>query len=115
MGEGAPFPTPFPLKRETMSTALYDAYQILAGSGKVIAVATSEATDTVILGQVYILTTNTDCYIRFSGSAVTTADDNFDLFMPAGSTAVLKATNATIRAIRNSADGILGISRVEQI
>ena len=94
---------------------LRDAYQIVAGSGLVIAVATAEATDTVILNQLYILTCNTDCFVRFSGSAVAATDTNFDLFMPAGTSAVLRATNATIRAIRDTADGTLGISRLEVV
>ena len=94
---------------------LYEAYQIIAGSGRVIAVAVAEATDTVIVSQRYLITTNTDCFIRFSGSAVTSADDNFDIFLPAGGSAALVATNATIRAIRNTADGTLGISRLEQV
>ena len=96
-------------------TILRDAYQIVAGSGLVIAVATNEATDTVIIHQLYIITTNTDCYVRFSASAVVASDGNFDLFMPSGTSAVLQATNATIRAIRATADGVLGISRLEVV
>lgn len=98
-----------------MSTTLYDSYQLEQGLGVVIAVAASEATDTVVVGQLYILTCNTDCFIRFSGSAVAATDGNFDLFMPAGSSAILKATNATIRAIRDSVDGTLGVAKVEQV
>lgn len=94
-------------------TILRDAYQIVAGSGKVIAVATAEATDTVEKHQLYIITTNTDCYVRFSASAVAASDGNFDIFLPAGTSAVLRATNATIRAIRATADGVLGISKLE--
>jgi hypothetical protein len=74
---------------------------------------TAEATQAVKIATVYVLTTNTDCYIRFSGSAVAATDGNFDLFMPAGSSAILMATNTTLRAIRDSADGILGVSEVE--
>lgn len=92
-----------------------DTYQIVAGSGKSITVAVAESTDTVVLSQNYILTTNTDCYVRFSASAVAATDGNFDLFMPAGSSAVLTATHATIRAIRATADGILGISKLEVV
>lgn len=97
-------------------TILYEAYQIRSGSGRVIAVATAEATDSgITISQRYILTTNTDCFVRFSGSAVTTADGGFDIFMPAGSSAVLVATNGTIRAIRDTADGKLGISELEVV
>ena len=96
-------------------TILRDAYQIVAGSGKVIAVATNEATDTVVIHQLYIITTNTDCYVRFSGSAVVASDGNFDIFLPAGTSAVLRATNAVIRAIRATADGLLGISKLEVV
>ena len=92
---------------------LRDSYQLVQGGGKVIAVATAEATQAVKVGTVYVLTCNTDCYIRFSGSAVTAADDNHDLFMPAGSSAILMATNTTVRAIRDSADGTLGAAEVE--
>ena len=97
------------------SNVLRDAYQIVAGSGKNIAVATSEVTETVKIGNSYIITVNTDTFVRFSGSAVTSADDNFDLFMPLGSSAILRATNTTFRAIRSTADGILGISEVEVV
>ena len=96
-------------------TVLLEGYQIVAGSGLVIAVATAEATDTVEISQIYILTTNTDCFVRFSASAVTAADGNFDLFMPAGASAILRSTNATIRAIRDTADGKLGISKLEAV
>ncbi len=96
-------------------SVLRDAYQIEAASGKVIAVAVGEATVTVVKHQNYILTCNTDCYVRFSASAVAASDGNFDLFMPSGSIAILVATHATVRVIRDSADGILGISKVEVI
>jgi len=94
---------------------LRDAYQIVAGSGLVIAVAVAEATDTVLIHQLYVLTCNTDCFVRFSATAVSAADGGFDLFMPSGTSAVLRATNATIRAIRDTADGTLGISRLEVV
>lgn len=96
-------------------SVLRDAYQIIAGSGLNLAITSSEVTDTVIKSQVYIVTTNTDCYVRFSGSAVTSSDGNFDIFLPAGAAAVLRATNSTIRAIRDSADGTLGVSRLEVV
>jgi len=99
----------------TMSTTLYESYQILAGSGNVIAIATAEATQAVDVAQVYILTTNTDCFIRFSGSAVAATNGNFDLFLPSGTSAILKATNGTLRVIRDSADGTLGFSQLEQV
>ena len=92
-----------------------DAYQLVAGGSKVITVATAEATDTVVISEDYVLSTNTDCFVRFSGSAVAGTDNNFDLFMPAGSIAVLRATNTTIRVIRATADGLLGISRLEVV
>jgi len=91
---------------------LRDAYQIVAGSGLHVAVATAEATQAVTLNKVYIISVNTDTYIRFSGTAVSAADGGFDLFMPSGTTAVLRATNATFRAIRDSADGDCGLSEV---
>ncbi len=75
-----------------------------------IAVATAEATDTVTISENYVLSCNTDCYVRFSASAVVATDGNFDLFMPSGSIAVLNATFTTIRVIRATADGVLGIS-----
>ena len=96
-------------------TILRDAYQIVAGSAKVIAVATSEATDTVVKHQLYIITTNTDCFVRFSASAVVASDGNFDIFLPAGTSAVLRATNAVIRVIRATADGLLGVSKLEVV
>lgn len=96
-------------------SVLRDAYQIAAGSGLNIAVATSEVTETVQVGEVYIVTVNTDTFVRFSGSAVTASDGAFDLFMPAGTSAILRATNTTFRAIRSTTDGILGISRAEVV
>ncbi len=96
-------------------SVLRDAYQIIAGSGLNIAVSSSEVTETVRAGESYIVTTNTDCFVRFSGSAVTSSDGGFDLFMPSGSSAILRATNATFRAIRSTADGVLGISRIEVV
>lgn len=95
-------------------TILNEAYKIVQGSGKVIAVATTEATDTVVISENYVLSTSTDCYVRFSASAVVASDGNFDLFMPAGSIAVLNAQNTTIRVIRSTADGFLGVSLLER-
>jgi len=94
-------------------SVLRDSYQLVQGGGNVIAVVTAEATQAVKIATVYVLTTNTDCFIRFSGSAVTAADGGHDLFMPAGSSAILMATNTTLRAIRDTADGTLGIAEVE--
>lgn len=96
-------------------TVLDSAYQIKAGSGKIIAVSSAEATATVKMAKLYLITTNTDCYVRFSASAVAGTAGNFDIFLPAGGAMVLRATHTTIRAIRASVDGTLGISEVESV
>jgi len=94
-------------------SVLRDGYQIVAGSGQSIAVVTAETTQAAFaVGKVYIITVNTDTYFRWSGSAVTVADGNFDIFLPAGSSAILRCTNATARTIRDSADGICGVSEI---
>ena len=90
-----------------------ETYQLVAGGGLKIVVATAEATTTCKIGETYIITVNTDTYIRFSGSAVTKSAGGYDLFMPSGSTAILRATNGTLRAIRDSADGVLGAGLME--
>ena len=116
MGWGCPLPLIHYFYEEIyMSTSLYEGFQLVAGGGLKIAVATAEATTTVKTGQVYVLQCNTDCYIRFSGSAVTASAGGYDLFMPSGSSAVLTATNDTLRAIRDSADGTLGIGQLLQV
>jgi hypothetical protein len=94
-------------------SVLRDSYQLVQGGSNVIAVATAEATQTVKVGTVYVLTCNTDCYVRFSGTAVAATDGAHDLFMPSGSSAVVMATHTTLRAIRDSADGTLGVAEVE--
>jgi len=94
-------------------SVLRDAYQILAGGTVKIAVATAEATAVVQKGKVYIITTNTDCFFRFSGTAVSSTAGAFDIFLPSGSSAILRATHATARAIRDTADGTMGISEIE--
>jgi hypothetical protein len=94
-------------------SVLRDSYQLIQGGGLKIAVAATEATTAVKVGTVYVLTCNTDCYIRFSGSAVTASAGAYDLFMPSGTSAILMATNGTLRAIRDSADGTLGVAEVE--
>ncbi len=91
-------------------SVLRDSYQIVPGSGLALAIVTAELTEVVQKGKTYIITVNTDTFIRFSGSAVVATDGNFDLFMPAGSSAILTATHATFRAIRSTADGVGSIS-----
>jgi len=62
----------------------------------------------------YLLTTNTDVYIRFDAGTATSA--NFDLFLPSGGMVLMEGipyvTNG-INAIRASADGVLAIQEVE--
>lgn len=94
-------------------SVLQDCYQIVAGSGQSVASVTAETTQAgFAVGKVYIITVNTDSYFRWSGSAVAASDGNFDIFLPAGSSAILRCTNATARVIRDSADGICGISEI---
>jgi len=94
-------------------SVLQDCYQIVAGSGQSIASASTETTQAgFAVGKVYIITVNTDSYFRFSGSAVAATDGNFDIFLPAGSSAILRCTHATARVIQDSADGICGISEI---
>ena len=93
---------------------LNDAYQLIAGGGLVTTVAIGENTQTVTVGKKYLLLANTDCFVRFSGSAVVGTDGNFDLFLPAGTIVVMVAINATLRVIRDIGDGVLGISEVEK-
>lgn len=95
---------------------LRQAYQIVAGSGLHVAVGASEATQAITKNKVYVVSVNTDTYVRFhDSSAVAASDNNFDIFMPAGTTAVLRATAGTLRVIRDTADGDLGISEIEVV
>ncbi|MEE8114382.1 MAG: hypothetical protein V3T23_08495 [Nitrososphaerales archaeon] len=99
-----------------MSQTLYDAYQLVQGGGNVIAIAVGEASQAVTKTKVYILTTNTDCFVRFHAStAVAATDGNFDIFLPAGGSAILTATDTLLRVIRDTADGTLGFSEVARI
>jgi len=62
----------------------------------------------------YLLSSNTDMYIRFDAGTATAA--NYDLFLPAGGMVLIEGFEGTtnaINAIRDSADGILSISEVE--
>ena len=60
----------------------------------------------------FLLTCNTDCYVRFDGDTATVAA--YDLFMPKGlAVIVCPKTSAALSVIRASADGILSIQEVE--
>ncbi len=78
-----------------------------------IAVATSAASvvPTKTGSGRYLLTTNTDVYIKFGGT--TASVTVFDLFLPAGAAIIVQPPSGLISAIRDSADGVLGITEVE--
>ena len=82
-----------------------------------VSVATASSSTSLPLGgnRRYLLTTNTDCYVRYGTGAqtATTSAGGYTLFMPAGLAVVLMVAGDTIAAIRNSADGILSVSIVD--
>lgn len=93
---------------------LKDAHQLVAGGGLVLAFTVAEGTQAVVVGKKYHLLANQDCFIRFSASAVVGTDGNFDQFLPAGSAVILVATDDELRAIRDTADGTLGIGELDE-
>jgi hypothetical protein len=88
---------------------------IKLGSKTVIAVAVAAAAASPpgTSGK-YLLTTNTDVYIRFDAGTASSA--NFDLFLPAGGMILVEGipyvTNG-INAIRATANGVLAIQEVD--
>jgi hypothetical protein len=85
------------------------------GSKTVIAViSTAAAISPPGTAGKYLLTTNTDVYIRFDAGTATAA--NFDLFLPAGGMILVEGIPYVangINAIRATADGVLAIQEVE--
>jgi hypothetical protein len=59
----------------------------------------------------YLLSTNTDCYVRLDAGTATSA--NFDLFLPAGGMVLIEKGPSSFNAIRDSADGVLVIHEVD--
>ena len=59
----------------------------------------------------FLLTGNTDMFIRFDSGTATSS--NYDLFLPAGGMVLLEKGPANFNAIRDTADGILTIHEVE--
>jgi hypothetical protein len=62
-------------------------------------------------GGKYLLSTNTDCYIRLD--AGTASASNFDLFLPAGGMVLIDKGPSSFNAIRDSADGVLVIHEID--
>ena len=59
----------------------------------------------------YLLTTNTDCFVRFDGDVA--SKTVFDLFMPAGAAIVVSpGSGLNLSVIRDIADGTLVIQEV---
>lgn len=87
-----------------------------AGAGKVIAVGIAEATETTLkIGTLYRLNSTTACACRFGATAVSVADGGYDFSVQAGDDGVaVRATSATLRAIRVSADGTLFIQEIDE-
>ena len=86
---------------------------IVIGAITKIAVAASAASGNVpgTSGK-FLLTTNTDCYVRFDGDVATSSA--YDVFLPKGAAIVLRPkTGAAISVIRVAVDGILSIHEIE--
>ena len=60
----------------------------------------------------FLLTCNTDCYVRFDGDTATAAA--YDIFMPKGLAIIVRPkTGLALSVIRASADGVLSIQEIE--
>ena len=80
--------------------------------GQKITVAASASSVTPTTnGASFLLTTNTDVYIKFGGTVASATV--FDLFLPAGGAIVLnRPSGGDISATRATSDGVLGIHEV---
>ncbi len=60
---------------------------------------------------VYLITTNTDCYVRFDGDTATASA--YDIFMPKGSAFVVQpVTKGDFSFIREAVSGVASISEI---
>ena len=76
-----------------------------------VAVAAASVTPTKTASGRYLFTTSTNVYIKFGGT--TASATVFDIFLPAGGSLLLQPPSGLISAIRESADGILGVTELE--
>jgi hypothetical protein len=87
----------------------------VAGGGLVLAYTIAEGTEAALrVGELYRLSATSACFVRFGSTAVTATDGGFDFYVEPGAPVTVRATNATIRAIRAAADGTLAIQRVDE-
>ena len=83
----------------------------------IAATSTAEAALPGPPGGALLVTANTDCYAVFGATGVSAAStSNFTLFVPAGAAFLMRkhSTKIYVRAIRDSADGVLAFTSVEE-
>ena len=63
---------------------------------------------------VYLLTTDTDCYVIWGNGSQTATSTAYDLFKPAGMAVVVRIDKGddNMAAIRDTADGVLSIHEI---
>lgn len=76
-----------------------------------VAVAAASGTPSRTATGRYLLSCNTDCFVRFAGSVATATA--FDLFLPAGSALIVYVPSGDVSVIRDTTDGILAITELE--
>lgn len=66
-------------------------------------------------GGILLVSSNTDVYARFGASGVAAASASaYTIFIPAGTTFLMRQTTTHVRAIRDSADGVLSFTAVRE-
>lgn len=67
------------------------------------------------IGQLLLVSANTDTYARFGASGVGAASaTTYTIFIPAGSMFLMRKKTTHVRAIRDSADGVLSFTTLSE-
>ncbi len=76
-----------------------------------VAVAAASGTPSRTATGRYLLSCNTDCFIRFAGLVASVTA--FDLFLPAGGALIVYIPSGNVSVIRDTVDGTLAITELE--